>query len=121
MSISELPELSNSFDKKSSSQIGAGKRYAVSGLSGCGKTTMKRTRRIVMLLCSALIFTLILSACGNSSYNDRNLILSNEDSYTYQKCGHRKYGHFSEKRISRVQRKRHHLDAQCSRRYIYFY
>lgn len=47
---------------------------------------MKRTRRIVMLLCSALIFTLILSACGNSSYNDRNLILSNEDSYTYQKC-----------------------------------
>lgn len=25
MSISELPELSNSFDKKSSSQIGAGK------------------------------------------------------------------------------------------------
>lgn len=35
MSISELPELSNSFDKKSSSQIGAGKRYAVSGLSGC--------------------------------------------------------------------------------------
>jgi len=86
MSISELPELSNSFDKKSSSQIGAGKRYAVSGLSGCGKTTMKRTRRIVMLLCSALIFTLILSACGNSSYNDRNLILSNEDSYTYKKC-----------------------------------
>lgn len=86
MSISELPELSNSFDKKSSSQIGAGKRYAVSGLSGCGKTTMKRTRRIVMLLCSALIFTLISSACGNSSYNDRNLILSNEDSYTYQKC-----------------------------------
>ena len=33
-----------------------------------------------------LVFTLVLSACGNSSYNDCNSILSNEDSYTYQKC-----------------------------------
>ncbi len=34
----------------------------------------------------AFSLALVLSVCGNSSYNDRNLILSDEDSYTYQKC-----------------------------------
>ena len=34
----------------------------------------------------AFSLVLVLSACGNSSYNDRSLILSDEDSYTYQKC-----------------------------------
>lgn len=34
----------------------------------------------------AFYLALVLSACENSSYNDRNLILSDENSYTYQKC-----------------------------------
>ena len=38
------------------------------------------------LFCLAFSLALVLSACGNSSYNDRSLILSDEDSYTYQKC-----------------------------------
>lgn len=47
---------------------------------------MRYTQNIIKLFCLALAFTLVLSACGNSSYNDSDLILSNEDSYTYQKC-----------------------------------
>ena len=47
---------------------------------------MRYTKNIIKLFCLTLVFTLVLSACGNSSYNDRNSILSNEDSYTYQKC-----------------------------------
>ena len=38
------------------------------------------------LFCLAFSLVVVLSACGNSSYNDRSLILSDEDSYTYQKC-----------------------------------
>lgn len=38
------------------------------------------------LFCLTFSLVLVLSACGNSSYNDRSLILSDEDSYTYQKC-----------------------------------
>ena len=38
------------------------------------------------LFCLAFSLVLVLSACGNSSYNDRSLILSDEDSYTYPKC-----------------------------------
>ena len=47
---------------------------------------MRYKKNIIKLFCLTLVFTLVLSACGNSSYNDRNSILSNEDSYTYQKC-----------------------------------
>ena len=47
---------------------------------------MRYTKNIIKLFCLTLVFTLVLSACGNYSYNDRNSILSNEDSYTYQKC-----------------------------------
>lgn len=47
---------------------------------------MKNTQKLMQLFCLAVSFALVLSACGNSSYNDRSLILSNEDSYTYQKC-----------------------------------
>lgn len=47
---------------------------------------MKNTQKLMKLFCLAVSFAVVLSACGNSSYNDRSLILSNEDSYTYQKC-----------------------------------
>lgn len=47
---------------------------------------MKNTQKMMKLFCLAVSFAFVLSACGNSSYNDRSLILSNEDSYTYQKC-----------------------------------
>lgn len=47
---------------------------------------MKNTQKLMKLFCLAVSFVVVLSACGNSSYNDRSLILSNEDSYTYQKC-----------------------------------
>lgn len=47
---------------------------------------MKNTQKLTKLFCQAVSFALVLSACGNFSYNDRSLILSNEDSYTYQKC-----------------------------------
>ena len=48
--------------------------------------TVKNAKKLMKLFCLAFSLALILSACGNSSYNDRSLILSDEDSYTYQKC-----------------------------------
>lgn len=47
---------------------------------------MKNIEKLIKLFCLAGSLALVLSACGNSSYNDRSLILSSEDSYTYQKC-----------------------------------
>ena len=47
---------------------------------------MKNIKKVMKLFCLAFSLALVLSACGNSSYNDRSLILSDEDSYTYQKC-----------------------------------
>lgn len=47
---------------------------------------MKNIQKRMKLFYLAVSLALILSACENSSYNDRSLILSNEDSYTYQKC-----------------------------------
>ena len=47
---------------------------------------MKNIKKLMKLFCLAFSLVLVLSACGNSSYNDRSLILSDEDSYTYQKC-----------------------------------
>ena len=47
---------------------------------------MKNIQKLMKLFCLAASLALVLSACGNSSYNDRSLILSDEDSYTYQKC-----------------------------------
>lgn len=48
--------------------------------------TVKNIKKLMKLFCLAFSLVLVLSACGNSSYNDRSLILSDEDSYTYQKC-----------------------------------
>ena len=47
---------------------------------------MKNIKKLMKLFCLAFSLVLVLSACGNSSYNDRSLILSDEDSYTCQKC-----------------------------------
>lgn len=47
---------------------------------------MKNIQKLMKLFCLAFSLALVLSACGNSPYNDRSLLLSNEDSYTYQKC-----------------------------------
>lgn len=47
---------------------------------------MKNIKKLMKLFCLAFSLALVLSACGNSSYNDRSLFLSDEDSYTYQKC-----------------------------------
>lgn len=47
---------------------------------------MKNMQKLMKLFCLAVSLALVLSACGNSSYNDRSLLLSDEDSYTYQKC-----------------------------------
>lgn len=47
---------------------------------------MKNIQKLIKLFCLEVSFSLVLSACGNSSYNNRSLILSNEDSYTYKKC-----------------------------------
>lgn len=47
---------------------------------------MKNIKKVMKLFCLAFSLALVLSACGDSSYNDRSLILSDEDSYTYQKC-----------------------------------
>ena len=47
---------------------------------------MKNVKKLIKLFCMAGSLVLVLSACGNSTYNDRSLILSDEDSYTYQKC-----------------------------------
>lgn len=47
---------------------------------------MKNIQKLIKLFCLEVSFSLVLSACGNSSYNNRSLILSNEDNYTYKKC-----------------------------------
>ena len=47
---------------------------------------MKNIQKLMKLFCLAFSLALVLSACGNSPYNDRSLLLSDEDSYTYQKC-----------------------------------
>lgn len=47
---------------------------------------MKNIQKLMQLFCLVFSLALILSACGNSSYIDRSLILSDKDSYTYQKC-----------------------------------
>ena len=47
---------------------------------------MKNIQKLMELFCLVFSLALILSACGNSSYIDRSLILSDKDSYTYQKC-----------------------------------
>lgn len=46
----------------------------------------EKYKKLMKLFCLAFSLVLVLSACGNSSYNDRSLILSDEDSYSYQKC-----------------------------------
>ena len=48
--------------------------------------TVKNAKKLMQLFCLAFSLALILSTCGNSPYNDNSLILSDEDSYTYQKC-----------------------------------